>query len=89
MHFNLEDSRLDLAVLQDLGKHASSDVANTNVAYEALSHELLHRLVGHLISDTLSKLHTRLGAGRVEEPLWWVSGLDRHKFLSDGEVDQI
>jgi hypothetical protein len=89
VHLYLEHRRLYLAILQDLCQHASAHVANANVAYKTLRHELLHRLVRHLVSYALRKFHTGLRAGWVVEPLWWISRLDWHELLRNREVDQI
>jgi len=88
MRLDLENGRLDLGVLKYLAKHGGADVAAAYVTYEALCDELLHGLIGLLVSNTsVIKVHGWFLFTRVKQPLCWVSCLDGNKFERDWEVN--
>ena len=92
MHLNLKRGRFDLGIAEALADHGRVDVANTNVADETLSDELLHSMVCLLIRDSIVKDHLGSSAGDcwvIVNPLRWVFVLNWHELQRNWEVDEV
>ena len=92
MHLNLKRGWFDLAVAEALADHGRVDVANTDVADETLSDELLHSMVCLLIRDSIVNDHLGSSAGDcwvIVNPLRWVFVLNWHELQRNWEVDEV
>ena len=92
MHLNLKRGRFDLGIAEALADHGRVDVANTDVADETLSDELLHSMVCLFIGDSIVNDHLGSSAGDcwvIVNPLRWVFVLNWHELQRNWEVDEV
>lgn len=86
MHLDLEDSGLNLAVLEDFSELLELKIGDSNVLGEAGLLASFHGMVGLLISDSFSKLKAGIFFGF---PFRRVSDLRVDVLEMDGEVNNV
>lgn len=88
MQLNLEDSGLDLAVLEDFSERLEHEVRDSDISGETGFLTFFHGLVGHLVSNSFLNDHL-VFSFRIVSPLRWVSDLGVDVLEGDGEVDDV
>ena len=92
MHLYLKYGWLDSSKAEHLANHSGADIAESNVAHKAFSHEFFHGLPSLLVRNSSVQNHSVFASIDLlvkVNPLRRVFALDRHELQSDREVNEV